>query len=323
VDKKNNSFNQTIVNQIRQCTGWFFGGGDQRRVTDSLFYNDTNGARQPTPALIALWETFNINGGMIGGSSAGTSCQPTNPMITDGTSYYGILKGAIVDGTIPNDDDNYLTFDPAGGIGVFPYGLLDTHFADRGRQGRFMMLALASRDLGNASIGYGMDQNTAISVNLNSKTATVVGTQGVTICQSKDAKWAKGEPYTTVYNMRCSYATPYDKIDLATGKISFASYKTPLVGREGPDHALASNDIFNSPDNPNGGQVAIKQFVLAATSLFNSTDNQSLSYTWETQPMRFGITMTKDAQSVGYEGTVVGISFTSYQDLRVDITPMP
>lgn len=32
-----------------------------------------------------------------------------------------------------------------GGIGMFPYGFLDTHFANRGRQGRMIQMMIDAR----------------------------------------------------------------------------------------------------------------------------------------------------------------------------------
>ncbi len=35
------AYNQTVVDQLKQCSGYFFGGGDQTRVTTSFFTTDT------------------------------------------------------------------------------------------------------------------------------------------------------------------------------------------------------------------------------------------------------------------------------------------
>jgi hypothetical protein len=119
-----------------------------------------------------------------------------------------------------------------------------------------------------------------------------------------------------------SYATPYDTIDLTTGRITPAAYKTPLAGREAPVPAPVSLDIFNSPDNPHGDRVPALQFVLAATGLFNSTSTQSVQQTWESQPTTLTLRFVKDAQSVGWQGVVNGVSYISYQDLRIDVQPL-
>jgi cyanophycinase len=202
-----NAYNATVVQQLRQCGGWFFSGGDQSRVISTFFAETSGGGpRTRTPALQAIYDTFNANGGVIAGSSAGTACQPSGVMITDGQSYYGLLDGTKPQ-TFPNPTDNYVTFgalksrsdicedfsnelsmsslllvysifaslshllwlaltfpsliaraDGQGGLGFFQYGLLDTHFGERGRQGRFIRLLLDTRATvpQGRSLGFGM-----------------------------------------------------------------------------------------------------------------------------------------------------------------------
>ena len=70
-----NAYNATVVQQLRQCGGWFFSGGDQTRVISTFFAETSGGPRTRTPALQAIYDTFNARGGVIAGSSAGTACQ--------------------------------------------------------------------------------------------------------------------------------------------------------------------------------------------------------------------------------------------------------
>jgi cyanophycinase len=320
--QKQNAYNQTVVNMLKSCTGWFFSGGDQTRVTDSFFTSGPN--RAPTPALQAIRDTFNANGGVVAGSSAGTACQPAGVMITDGWSYYGLRDGTKAL-PFPNPTENEVTYDPQGGIAFFSFGLLDTHFGERGRQGRFIRLLLdtqAQAPFGR-TVGYGMDQNTALVVSLSTRTASVAGTGGINIFNISSAKIDKSAPYFTVQNVLYSYATPGDIIDVTTGAVSFAAYKRPLAGREGPLPPFTSTDVFNSPDKP--VQSDTKQFIVAATGLMNSTRSQSSSISWESKPT-FGVTMIKDCMTVGYEGVATagagaGISFTSFINMRIDIQP--
>lgn len=52
-----------------------------------------------------------------------------------------------------------------GGLGIFTSGLLDTHFANRGRQGRLIQLLLDSRGLtAGSTVAFGIDENTALIV---------------------------------------------------------------------------------------------------------------------------------------------------------------
>jgi hypothetical protein len=158
-------------------------------------------------------------------------------MITDGVSYYGLLDGAQKQG-YPNPDDNIVTYgtsrcfvrksclavwfltvrvvwfcpDVLGGIRNFPYGLLDTHFSDRGRQGRLISMLLAQQQVSPAPpvmtpywIGYGIDQNTSMLVTMDNHQAEVLGSEGVTICRLNEAVQNTSSPYTNIQNIRCSY----------------------------------------------------------------------------------------------------------------------
>ena len=67
-ETSNNADDPEIADLVRQQTGFFFGGGDQERVTNALRPNGRD-----TLVLQATKEVFNA-GGVVGGSSAGTSC---------------------------------------------------------------------------------------------------------------------------------------------------------------------------------------------------------------------------------------------------------
>ena len=68
-ETSNNGNDPAVADLVRQQTGFFFGGGDQERVIAALRPNGRD-----TLVLQATKEVFNA-GGVVGGSSAGTSCQ--------------------------------------------------------------------------------------------------------------------------------------------------------------------------------------------------------------------------------------------------------
>lgn len=62
-------------------------------------------------------------------------------------------------------DGALLTGYGPGGIGLFGHGLVDTHFANRGRHGRLIQLLVDSAGLTRgATRAFGMDENTALVV---------------------------------------------------------------------------------------------------------------------------------------------------------------
>jgi cyanophycinase len=331
VDHPQNAYDPLIVNTINNCIGFFFGGGDQTRVMKSFYSNQVNGTfnnRSPSPAISALLERLEATGGLIAGTSAGTDCQTAKTMVTDGDSYHGLLKGTFPFNYSANAppvvDDSIVTYDPDGGVGSFTYGLLDTHFGERGRQGRMIRLLLDTLHNTNGYfLGFGVDQNTALIVFVDvPSSAEIQGQSGVTICNVKDAIVDTNSQYFNVSNVRCNYATPGDNIDMKTGNIQFAHDKTPLANRETSATPYQSTDIFNSPDN-NSPNVSTHEFVLQATSLFNSTTTSSIGYSYENKPVTFAVRMTKDEQSVAYQGlhsfNGTLVSYTSYVGLRIDI----
>lgn len=164
VDSKSENSNPDVVAHIKTLTGFFFTGGDQTRITFSLFNNDE---KQPSPVLIAIRETLLSTGGVVAGTSAGTDCMTSSTMITGGASYSGLVNGTklfwrsieyqdadILSAYGPGDHvvnifigSNLLrcVLSHTGGIGLFPHGFVDTHFANRGRQGRMIQMMIDAR----------------------------------------------------------------------------------------------------------------------------------------------------------------------------------
>ena len=138
VDTSGNNTNTDVIDHIGTLTGFMFGGGDQLKIIESFYNGHSN--QIVSPALLAIRESLLKTGGVIAGTSAGTDCQTDKVMITGGDSYVGLVDGSTMyweAKSAPNV--NKLTA-YSHGIGIFPYGLLDTHFENRGRQGRLLRL---------------------------------------------------------------------------------------------------------------------------------------------------------------------------------------
>ncbi len=147
-----------------QVHGVFFGGGDQWRLRRAFFDGDA-----PRPALSALRAAFARGELVVGGTSAGMAVQSDRPMPTSGDAAaawsagpvaapppeYGCRRARRCAGGV---DESALTFWPAGGFGLMPGAIFDTHFSERGRPGRLSRFLSA----GNAKIAFGADENTAL-----------------------------------------------------------------------------------------------------------------------------------------------------------------
>jgi len=203
VDHIDNADNDKVIGTIANCTGYFFGGGDQERLI-MCFYNKT---RKQSGALKMIWKRFN-EGAAISGSSAGLTIQQEDEMVTGGETYEGMVYGPYKYGDkVPNDD--YMTYDENGGFGFFEYGLLDSHFSERGRQGRLIRLAWHAY----ANYAFGVDQNTALVVRDidNEIKMEVIGEAGVFIFDLSQAYANTTTKYWSIIGIKSSYLTENDE----------------------------------------------------------------------------------------------------------------
>lgn len=311
LDTISNNSSPAVVNQINAMTGFFFGGGDQARLIQTFFLS----GRQDSPALAAIRNRF-AAGAVVAGSSAGTAVQAGVPMITGGESYDALRYGSYGTPSASHPDD--LTYDALGGFNLFRVGLLDTHFAERGRQGRLARLA-ADR---NVKLAFGVDENTALVVT-NADTAsanmTVLGTGGVTILDLNGATVGTGTSWS-LSNVTAHYLTAGDAFNPATRAVGFAAGKTAMAGRETYSSPLSpTRDLFSSPNNStSAGRRNPREFVRIATDLFDSRGTSTTGQTYETNPT-FEARLTKTSASAGYKGTVNGVTSLSYRNLKVDL----
>lgn len=167
LDHVQNSHDPALVAKIAGMSGVFFGGGDQSRYLRCL----TDGGKD-TPVLAAIRRRNEAHDFVIAGTSAGTAVMTRGPMITGGTSKTALEK------PIPS---------ALHGLGFFPHGLLDTHFAQRRREARIVRLA---SDRGQA-LAFGVDEDTALIVdNVHGARPRfqVLGKNGVSVFRLGGAK---------------------------------------------------------------------------------------------------------------------------------------
>ncbi|KAH3757307.1 extracellular cyanophycinase [Pelomyxa schiedti] len=308
-----NASNPEVVELANSMSGFYFSGGDQARVTASfLFPNGTD-----TPVMAAIRAKYNA-GAVVLGSSAGTACQTSYPMVDGGESYEALIYGTFDTCDI---DPSYLCVDGFG-LGLFTWGYLDTHFSDRGREGRLMRLISDVTPSGSALRGYGCDQNTALLVSASDEvaTATVIGSEGVLIVDMTGAMVIK-DPDTgmwSAHGITTSYLTEDDTVDLITGKvISFAPGKRALKGREHTTNAVTSSDIFNVVRGERN-----LEYVNVATSLFDASASQSTYGTTVQKKPEYTVFFTKAPDGAGYDGvTSFDVYVISYTGCIVDVYP--
>jgi cyanophycinase len=157
---------EVLLALLDQADGLFLNGGDQS-LTRAAWYTSEG---KPTAWLQRLRKRFQEGELAVGGTSAGTAVQagPNAAMVSNGSAEGALLAAAqAMAAPVPGCeraarcqgvDPDTLTYQPAGGIGLFGLGLIDTHFSEREREWR--MMALAGQT--GAEQAWGVDETTAL-----------------------------------------------------------------------------------------------------------------------------------------------------------------
>lgn len=172
-----------LLDMVANAQGLFINGGDQSLTRQA--FHEPNGAPS---AWLRLLQQRVADGAMVaGGTSAGTAIMPALAMISNGTSEAALTEGAVAmplpptvdcerdNSCAPAGSANSLTYHAKGGIGLFPFGLLDTHFSERGRQARLLQLLVDTEQ----HLAVGVDETTALLVDTRSGDFKVQGAHGV------------------------------------------------------------------------------------------------------------------------------------------------
>lgn len=156
--KREDAADPRVVEQLAMCSGIFFTGGDQLRITSIL------GGSKVDEAIRQAY----AQGVVIAGTSAGASVM-SNTMIVEGDDA---------------DTAKKCTLNMAHGMGLLEEVVIDQHFAQRGRINR-LLTAVAQNPY---VIGVGIDEDTAIVVS-PSATFEVIGSQTVTVIDGRYIKY--------------------------------------------------------------------------------------------------------------------------------------
>ncbi|RUO63963.1 Cyanophycinase [Pseudidiomarina planktonica] len=160
----------------------FIAGSNQNLVRNAFLTQ----ANRPTALLQSIYEGLQAKTLVVGATEGGTAAMTARPMVTNGTSRSAMIDGANSaepppfnchrDKTCPqNLDQNSLTYHPLGGLSLFPYATLDTEFSEQGRHARMLRLAATT----SIPMAVGVDENTALLVNVLNNNFRVFGERGV------------------------------------------------------------------------------------------------------------------------------------------------
>lgn len=281
----------------------FFNGGDQSLTYLSLKQSDGT----DTPELAAIRTKFLAKKLVIAGTSAGTAVQTASPhtMITGGDSIGAFASPAYLaplwscQPTCPAEST--LSGQPTSGFGFFPYGILDTHFSERGRQGRLMQLLAQTQ----GQLGVGIDENTALLVNPSAKGVQfrVMGEAGVFFAEATDqaTRW------------RTHYLTHDDKASLQPFEqkwqlqFQLAAWKYTNSSRK--QMLMQTHDLFD------GSRYR------ALASLLCSNQNSQATGLFEVNGQSWQLLMERTAKTTSRQGALQVqnqmLAVCSYHDLMV------
>lgn len=308
-ENSNNADDQSVVELVRQQTGFFFGGGDQLRILTALRPDGRD-----TLVLAALKDMLK-SGAVVGGTSAGTACQSAAVMITSGSSWNALTYGAFSGGPKPLNPD-YLTYDENGGLGLLTGWVTDTHFSERGREGRLIRLLQDTRDRNiGTTRGFGVDEDMALVVTdlYTRPVGTVIGSSGGVFFADVSKTIVVPSPNTFYTGVSAHYLTQDDWIDLTTGNITFATWKSALKGNEYYLNAEVSTDILSATMN--------RRWAVAADQFFYNRRDDSIAHlSFERNP-RYEVIFDR-LSGVGYGGYFPNNAnkfAVSYENLQVAI----
>lgn len=262
---RDKEYEAALAARTSNMNGFFFGGGSQNKIAEALF-EPSSRDRVPSKVLLAIQQAFN-SGAVYAGTSAGSVIASGKgvPMFLSGGNYLSMGMQNISERA---DDANHdpgfklLVVDFSGGLDLFRFGAIDTHFSERNRLIRsFAMGSFLSRTVdADATVAiaegklplreFGVDEGTALIVHqANGKRPTmeVVGVGGVSIITFTQSSFSK-QPCDLARAAQLTFLTDGDSFDPLNGRVAFAPAKTVLDQGAAPtEAAVVVSGGFGSP----------------------------------------------------------------------------
>ena len=253
-----NAADPAEIDRIAKAGAIWLTGGDQLRTTSLLAPQG-----RETPMLAAIRARL-AAGAVVGGTSAGAAVM-SRMMLTEGDPLASLLlpvaRQAPIEAGVPDNRVAGGGLVIGSGLGFLPRGLVDQHFDARQRLGR---LARALFELpADSRFGFGIDEDTALLVDLGAGTANVVGAATVTLLDARAARLSPGSRFGAE-GIRLAVAGPGDRISLDRLEI------TAAPGAAAP--ASATDDAQPGTQHESGGMAVPEPPIAAllADSLFGA-----------------------------------------------------
>ncbi|WP_078085972.1 cyanophycinase [Microbulbifer mangrovi] len=213
---------QALAESLRDVGGIWFVGGDQTRIASTLL----NAKGEDTPVLQAIRAQLS-RGAVVGGTSAGAAIM-SHTMIAAGDSLSALTLPSVSEyAGMEGQEAGQLLL--ARGLGFMPVGIVDQHFDRKARLGRLVRALEHSAEAGER-LGFGVDEDTGLLVNLGNKTLTVLGAGNLVIADARGARFATGESAFSATGVQLSVLSDGDSLDWDSLEVSAKGSKT--AGRE-------------------------------------------------------------------------------------------
>lgn len=211
-----------VAEQLKRVGAIWFVGGDQARISQTLRQSDGS----ETPVLNAI-RTQLSKGAIVGGTSAGAAIMSAT-MIAGGDSLGALTLPAAEQG-VGTDSQESGRLRLAEGLGFFPLGIVDQHFDRRSRLGR-LIRALAEQPEISQRVGFGVDEDTAVLVDLAVRDLQVLGAGNLVLIDARSAHFSTGVDPFAVTGLQLSVFSSGDRYNWDTGEARVSGEAT--VGHE-------------------------------------------------------------------------------------------
>ena len=302
---------------LERLNGIYFSGGNQARHLESLVTQDAAGNYTLPSAQLAILQRRHAQSQLVvAGTSAGNHIQGGGlwqgkpvPMVGGGSSYDALKKGfaqgrgVAGDTAEPGQTEHNTNFPPViyplGGLGVFRFGVLDSHFSRRAREGRLVRATFDSA----MHYGFGVDENTALLVSQPDATGTtyfsVLGAGGVFIA---DVRQARSKPHPrqhfNIHGVQAHYLLPGDTACIdAQGHLQVTLSSAVPVLPVSPAHTGVVQDRLLDTGAYNFLNLATTMGRTGATLGFGSTHNSTDVHNPQNMPY-YSASLSRDAHTV-------------------------
>ncbi|WRP04730.1 cyanophycinase [Rossellomorea aquimaris] len=301
---KDNAQKKEMTKKIKRLTGIWFVGGDQLKITDTLVKD--NGKN--TKALDEIWKVYR-KGAVLGGTSAGAAIM-SDVMITGGDSLGGLRQEFITE-DVSNPDKEYAPVYIQKGLGFFQWGIVDQHFNERSRLGRLAAAAIRYETNKN-HFAYGIDEDTAMVVNNEKQTISVLGRSKITVVDVSQTTLTGKE----IKNIDLSYISPGDVLELKTNEFNISEDKVETKDYE----------YYNFRPLPATG-VLSSYGTLPHYLSYSMVDNEAVSeissYIYDGDGNGFELEFKQTDETKGYWGYQDGQKDSySLLHVKMNVTPV-